>query len=429
MPTPSRTSAILTAQPFITAIMSSSPTSAISNRARVRTLSQTQPIYRFCKAVLSFRVFLYIVALVGTSIVLYFPKGYSHNPLNGPPNKHPVSSSRSTTNTKADASVLAQPNMSDSNFSTAAFRSKVESAVEFPTFCKSHIYRQDILLFVDKHAVKQFVSTVLPSVKLAKEYDHVDKSEHITPALIEKLPANYIMKATHLNAMGGVMSIDNNTVNCLWEAVAVCTLQNEGESTVEYLRRMCGLFLSKNNNQTRTFGKSAYARVTPRCMFEEQLPLYASDFYDYKINMYHGKPMFIDVSSFGFTTNPLRNFRTPDWRELRETKVDIWGKTLDAKNDALGDRPMFLDEMLDKAVALYEAVEKKAGAKFPYIRVDFLVLGTSYYFVEFTFHPDGCKNYFPRGSIANKFYGFVATHPDLDIPSSAIHALNHMATS
>ena len=232
---------------------------------------------------------------------------------------------------------------------------------------------------------------------------------------MESLPQSFIMKATHLHAMEGVVSVNNGTVTCLFGDVALCSAQKKGESLLTYLQRTCDALLSVQTPM----------KDRPKCLFEEQLPLFETNFFDYKFHVFHGKTMFIDISPSHFIAerDKVKFFRTPDWKELPEKKIDVWGAHLGTNNDTLGPRPVFLDELLEEASALHKAVEERLDYKLAFLRVDFIVVGTAHYFGEFTFYLDKCNAYFEKGSIANKLYGFVATHPELDIPASVIHVI------
>ena len=134
---------------------------------------------------------------------------------------------------------------------------------------------------------------------------------------------------------------------------------------------------------------------------------------DYKIHVFHARPMFVHIDSARFTAH-LRNFRTPaTWHEI---PMRDGGHYAYKKNRELQDRPPpFLGEMLASASRLAKGI--------PWVRVDFLVhrdvvTGKQrYMFGEMTFAHDSCKksgrrpqsNFVPM--VAEHFYGYVAAHP------------------
>lgn len=98
-----------------------------------------------------------------------------------------------------------------------------------------------------------------------------------------------------------------------------------------------------------------------------------------------------------------------DWTELPFT-VPNFGRA------ELGERPAFFDSMLDDASSLFAAVNKSVRVSF--LRVDFFEYNSSYVFAEFKFHPQGCNNLVHKAGMVDKFYGFVATHPHANMPST-----------
>ena len=95
-------------------------------------------------------------------------------------------------------------------------------------------------------------------------------------------------------------------------------------------------------------------------------------------------------------------------------------KSVKPVSDAfLGPRPDFLDELLNVTEALAQDANKNI-APLAYVRVEFFVYksGNSFQtaFAELTFQHQSCRDLFARKEIwANKFYGFVGSHPEYDI--------------
>jgi hypothetical protein len=79
-----------------------------------------------------------------------------------------------------------------------------------------------------------------------------------------------------------------------------CSLQRvkekKKESNHAYMQRMCGLYLKNSYGANKR--EMWYSRVKRRCIFEELLPLaLGRGFKDFKIHMYHNRPMFIQIKS------------------------------------------------------------------------------------------------------------------------------------
>jgi hypothetical protein len=288
---------------------------------------------------------------------------------------------------------------------SSAFKAQVSSSIGWSKWCENNMKPgYDLAPLADKHGVKKWIQTVVPDLKIAREYAYVDHAQNITTELLESLPESYMMKATHMS--GGILMVNGDKVKCLRTP---CSLQRvkENESNLAYMQRMCGLFLKNSYGEQKR--EMWYSRVERRCIFEELLPLaLGRGFQDFKIHMYHNRPMFIQINTDRFSS-PTRNSLTPDWQEL-PWKADLGGADV-------GERPAFLDNMLSDATTMFKAANEMV--KVDHIRVDFFAFNNTYYFSEMTFAHGSCGLYF-KEPMANKFYGFVASHPDLLIPPNAI---------
>jgi hypothetical protein len=288
---------------------------------------------------------------------------------------------------------------------SSAFKAQVSSSVEWNKWCEKNIKPgYDLAPLADKHGVKKWIQTVAPYLKIAREYAYVDHAENITTELLESLPESYMMKATHMS--GGIVMVNGDKVTCLRTPCRKQLVQ-ENESNLAYMQRMCGLFLKNGYGERKR--EMWYSQIKRRCIFEEMLPLaLGQGFQDFKIHMYHNRPMFIQINSDRFKS-PTRNSLTPDWQEL-PWKADF-------RRANVGERPAFLDNMLSDATTLFKAANEMA--KVDHVRVDFFAFNNAYYFSEMSMAHGSCGLYF-KEPMANKFYGFVASHPEILIPPNAI---------
>ena len=88
----------------------------------------------------------------------------------------------------------------------------------------------------------------------------------------------------------------------------------------------------------------------------------SDDRYDYKVWIFHERPMFVHIDSARFTAH-LRNFRTPvTWREIpmRDGGHYAFKKNVDLQNQP----PPFLGEMLASASRLAKGIPWVRPSKF-----------------------------------------------------------------
>mmetsp|Transcript_17895 Transcript_17895/g.29616 ORF Transcript_17895/g.29616 Transcript_17895/m.29616 type:complete len:549 (-) Transcript_17895:903-2549(-) len=299
--------------------------------------------------------------------------------------------------------ILLHPTTS----TAASFKSRIASSIDWKKWCWKTFPAFEKAPFYDKHAMKTWVPTVRPNLKMAAEYAHVDKADDMTFEFLERLPKSYVMKASHLHRVSGVILVDGEDVRCL----SKCRPKQKGETKGEFIKRMCDTFLSIPPGGS---SPTAFSLVKPRCIFEEQLPFAGKQgLRDFKVHVYHQKPMFVYISKDQYNGSRTTNSRTPDWKEI----PFLMSAGQNHPRDELGERPAFLDSMLDDATALYAAIAKSVNLSF--VRVDFLEFNSSYAFGEFKFHHEACSSYCDK-PMADKFYGFVATHSDLNIPANAV---------
>lgn len=316
---------------------------------------------------------------------------------------------------------------------------ELNSSISWQEFCTTvQKPNKEFSTFADKHAIKQFIANVTPNLTFSKEYGYVNTPNEITSEFLKnQLPSSvddkYLMKATHMS--GGIVLIETNRnkVQCLKTACDKKDLKRKkNETIVNYLRRRCRYYL--NIDYATKKGEMSYANIPRRCIFEEVLDM-GTNFQDYKILMFHGKPYIITIMqnrfdqhlSDGNDDDVIQNARkTPyTWKEFPfEDKFD--GKR--GGNDLVPIRPIFMDDMLQHSKILYDKV-KESVPSMVHMRVDFFVYnnGAKYAFAEITFSHSSCKSIFVN-NIANQFYGYLATHPNVNIHPDFIIDLRNMTT-
>jgi lipopolysaccharide biosynthesis glycosyltransferase len=256
-------------------------------------------------------------------------------------------------------------------------------------------------LWSDKHSVKKMLSTTVPNLRVAREYAAVDKAEDITTELLASLPENYFMKATHTS--GGLVMIKNNKIKCL---KAPCKKQKKGETKIEYLRRLCNLFFHTNYGMDK--GELWYGKIAKKCIFEEAFPEAAkASFKDFKVWIMNNVTMMVQIDASRHTGSHTRIFVTPSYKLINIKEPNNYYHP----SHKLEQKPVFWDELLRYASKISEKIQ------LPSVRIDFFVFQETYAFSEVTFAHDSCKRgvkgFIPNG--AEKFYGYVVTHPDENI--------------
>ena len=262
-------------------------------------------------------------------------------------------------------------------------------------------------LWSDKHSVKKMLSNTVPNLRVAREYDAVDKAEDITSELLTSLPENYFMKATHTS--GGLVMVKGEKIKCF---KSPCKKQENGETNVEYLKRLCVLFLSTNYGMDK--GELWYGKIAKKCIFEEAFPEAAkASFKDFKVWVMNDKPTLVEIDASRHVGTHTRDFVTPSYNRINIKEPDNYYHP----PHELEEKPVFWDEMLHYASTISKEI------KLPSMRIDFFGFQETYAFSEVTFTHDSCKRgvkgFIP--DVAEKFYGYIVTHPDEKIDPEDIN--------
>ena len=122
-----------------------------------------------------------------------------------------------------------------------------------------------------------------------------------------------------------------------------------------------------------------YGLVEPSILVEELLAMPdGAEVLDYKLHCLDGRATFIQVD-LDRRTARRRNLYDRDWNLLPFTWSICVGDRPLWPNGAAVERPARLDDLIRLSEALAEG--------FPYLRVDWYVIGAALYFGEATFHP------------------------------------------
>lgn len=124
-----------------------------------------------------------------------------------------------------------------------------------------------------------------------------------------------------------------------------------------------------------------YGLVEPSILVEQLLAMPdGADVLDYKLHCLNGRATFIQVD-LDRRTNHCRNLYDRDWNPLPFTWSICIGDRPLWPNGAAVQKPARLDDLISLSEALAEG--------FPYLRLDWYVIGSALYFGEATFHPGG----------------------------------------
>jgi hypothetical protein len=229
-------------------------------------------------------------------------------------------------------------------------------------------------LFIDKHKVKEFVNDV---VNVAKEFAYFTKPEQIDEFDYSKLPASFVIKATHGSHMNIIVRDGISLQSANQKKAKTFDLKEAKTKMKEWL--------SKRFAES---GELYYDQVERGVLIEENLCNYFTDYekqngiVDYKAWCIHGK---IELIATANSTGTKVNYYDCNWNELplrRDDRCEI----------VAFPKPVNLVEMVDTFHKLCD----KAGNP-PFVRVDLYNFGNKTFFGEFTHSPGkGDKVFLPR---------------------------------
>ena len=215
---------------------------------------------------------------------------------------------------------------------------------------------------VDKYTAKDFVAKKIGEEHIIPLYGVWKDANDIT---YQSLPNQFVLKTT--NGGGG--------------DVVICKNKNEFNKTkiVKHLNH--GL----KKSIYKKFREWPYKNVSPRVIAEKYLEDEHGELYDYKFYCFDGVPQFCQVIRNRF------HKETIDFYDLKWTHMPFVGLNLAAENGVKPvEKPLCLDDMVESC--------KKLSKGIPFVRVDFYVIKSNYFFGEMTFYPaSGFGTFRPDG--------------------------------
>lgn len=211
--------------------------------------------------------------------------------------------------------------------------------------------------WADKLAVRRLVSARIGEVYLVPLLAHATRFEDIA---WHDLAPPFIVKPSHMSG-------------------AVKVVQQNGPAERQALAADCYRWLRQDYGKTSR--EAQYAGIERRILVERLLTTPdGSELADYKLHCFGGSVAFVQVDLNRYSDH-RRNFYDLDWRPLPFTWSICAGDHPLWPHGATVERPAALADL----VRLAEALAKD----FPYLRVDFYIVGGQLYFGEVTFHPGG----------------------------------------
>ena len=225
-----------------------------------------------------------------------------------------------------------------------------------------------IVQCADKYAVREYVTTHIGEEHLIPLLYQTDDSKDIVPQNMPNIP--FIIKATHTAGTHHIVK-DKSVID--WEKVQID----------------CKWWLHLNYYHMEK--EWQYGLIKPRIIVEQllidtngQVPS------DYKLHYFDGKFEFLQVDLDRFILHK-RNIYDKDWNLLPFT----WS-ILHENGDPVWDNGRPVDQ--PKNLNLMIELGAKLAKPFPYVRVDFYLVGEHIYFGELTFHHGGGLEHFTPGN-------------------------------
>lgn len=249
---------------------------------------------------------------------------------------------------------------------------------------KLHFKHPLIVQCADKYAVRSYVTETIGKEYLIPLLFHTQNPSDIIPENLPDFP--FIIKANHTAGTHHIVR-DKKAVN--WKKI---------QTDCKWWLKLNYYYMEK---------EWQYGLIKPRIVVEEllidtngQVPS------DFKLHFFDGKFEFLQVDLDRFTLHK-RNIYDKDWNLLPFTWsiLDNHGNPV-WDNGRLVERPKNLELMIELGA--------KLAKPFPYVRVDFYLLGDKIYFGELTFHHGGGLEHFTPNEW-DVFYGKKVPLKKLDI--------------
>jgi hypothetical protein len=220
-------------------------------------------------------------------------------------------------------------------------------------------YRNELMPIVgDKYTVRKYLEELgygnLLNSMIAV-FESIDEFD------IDKLPNQFVLKATHSSGWNLVVR-DKNKINwSIWKRHMQYWLSHD---------------IAWNGREWH------YGVMTPRIVCEKYLEDKSGGLMDYKFYCFNGEPQFMQLNVDRGLASATQNYYDLDWKLLP------FGKTHAHNPNIHPQKPEKFDEMVSLA--------RKLSKPFPYVRMDFYEANGRIYFGEFTFFPcSGMPDFIP----------------------------------
>lgn len=207
-------------------------------------------------------------------------------------------------------------------------------------------------MLVDKYDVKEYVAQkigmnhVIPTIGLWNEVDEID---------FDALPKQYVLKTTNGSGGGEVLICRN-------------AMSFDSNKAKKILKRCL------KKNVYKLWREWPYKNIPPRIIAEKYMEDESGELKDYKFYCFNGMPKFCQVIRSRFVKETI------DFYDLEWNHMPFVGLNPAVEN---GNKPV------DKPLCLNAMIEacNKLSFGIPFVRVDFYVIGSEFYFGEMTFYP------------------------------------------
>ena len=215
---------------------------------------------------------------------------------------------------------------------------------------KFNYYDPRLSRIVDKYEFKNYIKEQLGdgyTVPLIGVYEDVNDID------FDALPEKFVVKTTIGN--GGIGTF---------------LIKNKARLDIDKLKNNLNNLVQEWNSPYYQSFQPAFKCVPPRIIVEEFMPVREGNALEYKMFCFHGEMKFCLVECDYFGKKPARAIYTKDFKQLPFTIRKM-------KKRGLEEKPELYDDMVKLA--------EKLSAQFPFVRVDFYVIGKKILLSELTF--------------------------------------------
>ena len=218
----------------------------------------------------------------------------------------------------------------------------------------------------DKWEVREYLTKKGYKALLSNVISVHDNIQDFHP---EKLPKNFVVKATHGSGWNLICK-DKEKIHWFW------------------WKKIMNIWLT--NNIFWPGREWPYKNMKPRLIVEEFLTDTSGQLTDYKFFCFNGIVKFVQANKGRQSNDHVQNFYDLNW------KILPFGKNLEPRPDISIEPPFNLLKMSE--------IAKNLSKNFPFVRVDFYEVDRSIIFGEMTFfHGSGIEKFVPE--IWNRKFG------------------------